>query len=413
MRAALQAARELALDLVFRFRFSVLGALLILTLGAMLLAFEGVALPVGVFFWGTLSLAAATLILFAGLRHFGLALTAALAPLPGMIAAGPLAATLAYSAHLAVYGFTVTIGACLAAEAVHGILLERERPEAVATALRHTAIPAGFAVLAGVIFLIAWFGPHWIALGSAIELAAASLSTVAFLSVLPLVLTFGEAFVVGANRARESRESLLAIATLVCEPRWALSGTGIAAVFVVLGVSGIDLPSSLILKVAIVWSGFVLLAGGLAWASGREWRDAFATALAIAVLAVVGVWLWGVAVGHLTPNSFLELGIVAALALFLMLDLLRRLRQLMDSGEAPAAARRGALEAFGFAPWFGVLAAGGAAFPWILLHGSIATLTVLFPLAGMAALLALPALATALESLIRRRLSVEQLYGRG
>ena len=54
-----------------------------------------------------------------------------------------------------------------------------------------------------------------------------------------------------------------------------------------------------------------------------------------------------------------------------------------------------------------------ATVPWIVLHGSIATLSVMVPMAAATALVAMPALAAALETLIPRRRSVEDLYGRG
>jgi hypothetical protein len=131
------------------------------------------------------------------------------------------------------------------------------------------------------------------------------------------------------------------------------------------------------------------------------------------MLALLCLFLWGRATGRLTISSFMEMAAMVVAALFLILLIIARSRAYRLTGDGPAVARLRALEDLGLAPWFGVAGAGAATLPWVVLHGSIAMLSAMLPLAAAAALLAMPALATVLESVVRRRRSVDELYGRG
>ena len=91
-----------------------------------------------------------------------------------------------------------------------------------------------------------------------------------------------------------------------------------------------------------------------------------------------------------------------------ILELGQKLREAVEVDE-----RLRALEECAVPALYGCAGATAAILPWIVLHGSIATLALLFALAAVGALLGLPALATALDVLVRRRLSAEELYGRG
>lgn len=401
------------MDLVFRLRFVLLALLLILTALAGFETFRDGTMPVGVIFLGSASLVIAGLIGFVHLRHGGLAAAAAVAPLPGMIAAGPAAGDLAYSAHLAVYGFAAIAAATASSGAVRFLLEGGSPSDAARLVVRRYAPQALLAAVMGSMLVMVIFLARGPSAGLAVELIAATLSTLAVVFVATLALPFGETFFVRANRSREAREPIVRGLGIVCEPRWALSGSGIVMVFATLGAFGFEAPSlsQLLLRAAVVWAAFAVVVLGLASIFGRGWRDALAAALALTMLALVGLWLWGQATGHVTSTTFDELSVVSAVAVFLIASLLASMRRMRD--DPPPDARRRAMEEMGVAPWFAALTACGAIFPWILLHGSIATLTLLIVLGVAAAMLAMPALATALETVFRRRVSVERLYGRG
>jgi len=173
------------------------------------------------------------------------------------------------------------------------------------------------------------------------------------------------------------------------------------------------LAHSALLAQPALWGASALLIFLATFAAGRDWRDALAATLALAALTLLCLFLWGRATGRLTVSSFAEMAVVTAAALLLLLQLSARSRAYRQTGDSPAVARLRALEDLGLAPWFGVVGAGAATLPWIVLHGSIGMLSPMLLLAAAAALLAMPSLATALETLVRRRRSVDELYGRG
>jgi hypothetical protein len=144
----------------------------------------------------------------------------------------------------------------------------------------------------------------------------------------------------------------------------------------------------------------------------RDWRDAAAIALAIAALTLLDLWLWGRATGHLTLGAFGEIALSVSAAYLLMLAVSDRRRRYRRTGDDSAMARTRALEELGAAPWYGAAGAAAAIVPWIVVHGSNATLAAMFVLAAAAAMIAASALATALETLVPRRRSLKELYGR-
>jgi hypothetical protein len=407
------------LSFLFRMRIAVLVLLAVMTAGAAALAFWGHKVPVGALFLTGTSLLIAAIAAFVHLRHAGLAVLAAVAPLPGMLAVGPfaIAAGFSYSGFLAVYGFAAIAGACLCGDIVHRILNAAEPGDGAREALSGLLAPAGIAVAAGAVLVLGWLFREspMLGLGGAGELAMAVFSTSAIVAFGACILPFGEGFFVIANRARERRENLLRLATRVLEPRWAMSLSGIVLVFATLGGFGVlpVLARSTLLDQPALWGGSALLLFLAAFGTGRDWREALAATLALAVLALLSLVLWGKAMRHLTETSFIEIAVAAATALFLMLAQIFRSRAYRRSGDAAPVARLRALEDLGLAPWFGAIGAAAATIPWIVLHGSIATLSVMFLSAAAIALLAMPALASALESLVPRRRSVEELYGRG
>ncbi len=104
----------------------------------------------------------------------------------------------------------------------------------------------------------------------------------------------------------------------------------------------------------------------------------------------------------------------AAAASYLpMLALIAGRRRFAASGDESALARLRALEELGLSPFYAAMAAAAAILPWSVLHGSALVLAGSFLLAGGAAMIAQPAIATALAWFIPRRRSLNELYGRG
>jgi hypothetical protein len=262
--------------------------------------------------------------------------------------------------------------------------------------------------------LAGWLLPHALplALGASFEMAAGTLSSLLFVAFGALALPFSEAAVTEINRAQERRAWRLQPLILVMQPRWGMSLAGVVLVFAVLGYFGIE-AKGLPLARPAHWAGSALLAFLAGLAISRDWRNALAITLALAAETLVGLWLWVIAVGHLTIPALVIVLMVGGVALMLMLVQAGKARRYRMGGDESDVARLKALEDCAVPAAYGCACVAAAIVPWIVLHGSMATLAVLFALAAAASTLGVAAIATALETLVRRRFSVEELYGRG
>ena len=411
--------RVAILTFLFRLRIGVLVLLALATAAAAFVTFHDHPVPVGALFLGSASLLMGAVLAFVHLRHWGVAMLTALAPLPGMIATGPFAVQsgLPFSGFLASYGFAYLAAACLGGRIVRRILGATDPAVAGAPRTARCSCRGGFSILVGAALVVGWLfqDARMLGEGGAAALVAAALSVLVFVPLVSAILPFGENFFVSANRAHERRERLLRVASMVVEPRWGMSLTGITLVFATLGGFGVQptIAHSALLAQPVLWGASALLVFLMAFAVGRDWREALAATLALGTLTLLFLFLWSRAAGHLTVSSFIEIAIAAAASLFLMLLLIARSRGYRQTGDARAVARLRAIEDIGVAPWFGVSGAATAILPWMLLHGSVAMLAAMILFAGTAALLAMPSLATALDMVVPRRRSVEELYGRG
>jgi hypothetical protein len=394
------------LGFLFRFRVAAASVLGVVTVGAGLWAFHGVAVPQAALFLSVIGLAFAGGIQFAHLRHIGLAAVAALAPLPGMIAAAPGFST----ETLAIYGTASLAASLIAGEMTRQVLENRTPAQAAAAALSRFLLPFVVAAILGAAVPVVWLKTA----GVAPQLAAAIVSVLLVVPIAGSFLPFRESFHVAANRAREGRERLLDTMLHVVEPRWGLSLSGVTLVFAVLGAFGAAplLAHRAALMQPLLWSGSFAAVFVVAFAVARDWRDAAAVALATAALTLLDMWLWGRATGHLTLAAFAEIALTVSSATLPMLAVSDQRRRHRETGDESAVARARALDTLGAAPWYGAASAAAAIVPWIVVHGSNATLAMMFVLAAAAATIAAPALATALEALVPRRRSVEELYGR-
>ena len=407
------------LAFLFRTRIAVLVVLGLATAGAAWFAFHGHVVPVSALLLSGASLAVGAVVGFIHLRHAGLAILGALAPLPGMLAAAPYAMAhgVALTGLLGVYAWSALVAAHLCGVIERRILDASAREEAAQAALANSFVPVALAVLAAGLLLLGWYFRTATALtaGTVAMFAAGLLSALIFTPFIAAMLPFGEAFFVAANRTQERRENALAVATLVIEPRWAFAMSGAALVLATLGWFGVEpiLVGNIFLSRWEYWLGSALLLFLAVFAAGRDWRDALAATLGLAVLALVSLYLCHRVTGRLMPRSLIEIFLLLAATLYPMLVVVVQSRRYRLAGDAAAVARLRAIEDAGWSPWFGALGAAAALLPWLALHGSLVTLVVLIPLACAVALIGMPALATALERLVPRRRTLGELYGRG
>lgn len=352
---------------------------------------------------------------FAAQRHLGLAIVTAIAPLGGLAAGAVLSGEPGLRTQLAFYGLGVA-AALLAADAfVTGLLAQGDRKSGAASALR-VCWPSFLAVaFAGAAILAGWFGRAMAAQALAASALGASLLAFAVLGV-PLgasLFRFGEEFFSRANRLREAREGLLGISTAVCTPRWALSVSGIVIVLGTLAwfEGRVPVPVATFGS-PLLWTASGAGAAAIAFAIGRDWREAAAVVPALAVPMLVALWLWQRFSAPLSIAGIPWLAAVALAAFLPMLLALGQARAFRATGDDAATARLRALEKLGLAPFCATCGAALAALPWIVVDRWTGVLCVLLVLAGCAAVLFQPAVATALEQIVPRRRSVDKLYGR-
>ncbi|MBL6936301.1 MAG: hypothetical protein ISS15_13395 [Alphaproteobacteria bacterium] len=404
---------------LFRQRFVVLGALGVLAATGMIYGLFTHAVPVGAFFLTASSLAAGFGVAFVHLRHVALAAVAVAAPLPGMIWAWPFAAThgVGMLPLVAAYGFATLAGAAWCSEMLRGIADGRDRTAAILVRPAPMVRPVAVAVLVAGVVLLGWFFriDALRAAGIAVEMFAGVLSALLFVTFGALALPFSETAVTDINRARERRAVRLRFLAHLIEPRWGLSLAGVEMVLAVLGYFALD---ALQAKGAMTahygyWSAAALVVFAATFGVGRDWRDALAGLVALAVETLLGLWLWAIAVGQLTTLALVVVVMTDAVSLMPILVLVGKARSYRMDGDAPDIARLKAMEDGAVPAVYGCACAGAAIMPWVVLHGSMVTLAMLFALAAIESTIGAPAIATALETMVRRRYSVEKLYGRG
>ncbi|MEJ0025505.1 MAG: hypothetical protein WDN01_05705 [Rhizomicrobium sp.] len=404
------------LTFAFRMRWAILA---LLVLGAAAGGYAGlrdVVPPVAALLAGTASFAIVACVGYVHVRHAGLAVIAALAPLLGMVAAALSARGLATADLLAIYGLGGVAAALTGGETVRRVLVEGAG-DAAKLSLARLFVPAMLAALAAATVSAAWLfrGDPALTLRTACVLLASVVFAVLGTTFGASVLPFAEGFFTAANRVRERRERLLRLTTGVVQSRWALSIAGIAMVLAVLGWFGVEpflVRGAWIAKPAL-WSASALGVFLLAFAAGRDWREALAATAALAVFVLLVLWLWCLTVGRLPPPALIAIATAAGAAYLPMLALAAGRHRFLAAGDEPTVARLRALEDLGASPYFGAAAAAASLLPWIALHGSFAVLAAAFLLAGGAAVIVQPAIAAALEWFIPRRRSLNQLYGRG
>jgi hypothetical protein len=337
---------------------------------------------------------------FVHLRHVGLAVLAASVPLPGLLiahgfgAADPLTMALCY---LPGFACALFMADEIAANVAHGHEQRAVCEEVFAKSGASGGIGIGIAAI-GLVILSLSHGQ--VALAATL---GAGLSAILILPLAASALPFGEDFVTRANRLREWRERMLDPVAAIAQPRWALAATGVGIVFAVLGYFGahpvLDATEYAIFT-ALFLSSFI--AGfGLTW----EWRRALALPLTLALLILIG--MWGLAeiheIGRLEPLVQI-LGVCALPLLFLIVEASRHLTDDAASASSLALSRRGPVTLFFFAAC-ALVALFQMGDPLLV---AVAAVMLLFGCIG--ALLWLPAIAGALETLFPRRSTLEARY---
>jgi hypothetical protein len=335
-------------------------------------------------------------------RHPLLAATTALAPLPGLLWAAPISGGSEFGpVPVLAYAFAFS-AAALTTETYVSRALGRKTVEYPWSA-------ALAALVFALVMAVMWFGRGGASDAALQSLADSALAVLSALVLAPLALDlipFDEAFVARSNRAHEWRRRLWEHMAKITIPRWALSFTGIAVIFLALGWYG----SEPVLRHGPVLKGAsVLLAVIGVGAFSRGWREAIACGLIGSVVCLFA--LWTTAVGTRAVLASVGVLLITVFAAFLALYGARRALVFARSGDPPLIAQRRALEDAGGPALAGAGAVAALLPSMAVTTGSTAAAIGLAFAAGAAVLL-VPAASVALEVLVPRRRSVEELYGK-
>jgi hypothetical protein len=303
------------------------------------------------------------------------------------------------------------------ANAYIGEILADRPPRTAAARARQRALPAAFGATT---LAIALPFAGLIDGGDAARLTIVSLATELCLTLLfaagalPITLTlwsYSERFIAETNRRRERRIRRAYLASMVSVPRWGMSISGIALVFAVLAflsagssVSAGDTARFLLVQVLVT---FVISLVVGAWISAA-WRETLAI-----VLSAVFLQLLVIAFASRAPTGGLVFpgGAFAAIPISFLAVLVvaRHARYARAAGDESAIARLKGIEEEFNPVVYATAAAIGALLLWPFVD--IATLLLLV-LGALLAVVVTPAFATAIETLLPRRRSVEELYSR-
>lgn len=356
-----------------------------------------------------LLIAGAAAVALLHLRHIRLLLLAVLGPLPGL-AAGFVAArfffmtgTLAQAALAWLFAFSISH--LLADEIVTNVLDGASGKDAVRAAFKQrvrTLLAVTVALMISLLALAFAPGMNWLGDAVAAEVFAAVLFGVAAMW-LAAFLPFDEVFVARINRTREHWHRVFDGLITVARPRWGFSVTGIAIVFIVLGVfgaRGLVVAGNLEAAAPIILSGVLVAWLAAIVAAVRDWRAAVSTLGAMSVAVTVGLWCLA-GQGHpLDGSALANLCLIAAAAGLPLLAAAADAGRLGRSGDDATIAASRTLMRTGPGLFFVPLSVAAGlvcAAPWF---GAAGPVVAVF--AGAAPLLFRPALAIVLETWIPR-----------
>jgi hypothetical protein len=399
---------------VFQSRIIVLALLAAVVAGAVTLyAIFGHALSLRAMLALTALIAVSLVFAFFHLRHVGLALVVAFAPLPGLIAAAALGTTVEPLALAYLLGLTIALFPAdeIALRVVEG----SSAADAATETLRENTIAGAAAVIVAAAFaaLLLFAGHH--ARAPLVATLAELASGASALIVLPLAssqLPFSEDFVARANRLRELRERKFEKITAVTEPRWGWSLTGIGAVFFALAFFGsrsIHATTSVAHSALEIWLVAAVVVCGASLVVTRDWRRSLAVVIALGLAALIGCWGYARAGVALNVSSWLALMQALGIGVALILLVANAARP-DDSEDMTAATVRSLLGKTSVAATSSICAIVIAlALSLSIGREAIALAAALF-FAGVGAVLLQPALTVAIETLAPRRSTIEARY---
>lgn len=401
---------ELALNLLFRARFAILGLALALTIFAVFWQWR--VAPAECLH--DLQHLAAAMLLAAAIawlqfRHAALAMVAAAAPIPGLAASAFLVedgckaivdgAVLAYPfgfacAALLLDDFSMRLGQGSTARQITSAALWASSAFVVlATAMVLAAI-VPFAIVSGGYPLV-------------LVVLAAALSSLVLAPVSGSVLTLNDDFVTRANRSQELfRRAAERLAPMV-QRRWAFSFVGIAIVLSVLGAFGAQTFFEKVGWRQVGWTAAGAVALWLAsLALMRDWRRATAAILSAAAAVLFALWLASGLRQPLSPDFavvfFGACAIGFAIAALFGAEAAGRAR----NGHDPPTSWLAAFERRGHALAFATMGAAVAALP--LAGDPLIAASLL--LSSLCQMVFQPAWSIALEAVFPRRGSLEARY---
>lgn len=350
------------------------------------------------------------------LRHAGLTAVALAAPL----AAAGAAAWLAYDlfnneAVFALAGIFGVAFLCAVADRMsRGICAGMTPGRAAMRASRDSLFIVGPA-LAGVVALALAFAastpvrPVGVAIFEALPAVfAASLAAVWATALLP----YTEQFIERANRAREWRARQGARLAFLGEARWALSITGIAAIFATLAFFG---TKNVPFHAALGQFADPAVAMGVAFAaflaSARDWRMAVAMTGTVVLLFALERWALSYRLAYLSERDTLWTAVLFLPAIGAMCLIAARWHDCLREGDSAGAALQYSLEEEGPGA---VLASAIAAVFWLVQTLSVWRVSPALAAAfiSFAAPLVFPALAMTIYTLLPRYVSIEDALNR-
>jgi len=342
-------------------------------------------------------------------RHLTLAVLVAVAPLPGLAWAAPMSAGAAFGAvPLLAYVF----GYGVAVVQANGVLVRALDGKAADIPFRSAGASVGLMVVLSLIWF--WHGETTDAAFQAVlDIAFAGASALLVIPLGTSFLRFDEAFVAEANRTRERRQRVFEKVAMVAVPRWGTSIAGITLIFLALAwfgaepvVSRLHIASARGLagaSVGLVFLSATIVCGG--------WREGLSATIVSALVCLMA--LWGLAVAcNAESVSLADILELVSLALFLVFCGARRAHAYRLLGDDPAIARLRAVEEQGAPQTFAVLGGSAALLPNAFAHPATTAYLATLAFAGAGAVALAPAIVTACETLLPRRRSVEELYGK-
>ena len=356
----------------------------------------------------------ALLIAHLHVRHFFLALAAALAPLPGLVWAGILAVPASQTEVLA-YAFAIALCLFQAGSVADRVSQGEDGKTAAAAALAEVFVPAGLTAVMLSVILLLWFvhQPE----GAGIAAAQLMFAGLSGLTVLPLAasgLNYSETFLEQFSRRREARGRVMESMAMVAVPRWGTSFAGIALVFSVLGFFGAMemVRSTEFLCQPLLWaaSAAVIFLGG--YVTGGGWRSALSLLAAFITVVTCGLWALAELRVPVSASELLELHLAASSGLLAALALMAQAERNRRAGDHPLVGLLRAIEKNGIGFFYGAMAGLASLAPLAFSVPEWPALAVTILVGALAAGIFAPAFMTLSEVAFPRRRTLEEVFGK-